>query len=218
MPFLPIEIPIEVVAVSRSLPAWHDVDGVRTFTSIIHTPSDSIDLTTDGVVGNKTAVHDGPVYVFFAHHYDYWTSKLSIDRSSWDWSHWGENITVRCSPILNEHEMRLGDVWMVGNEVTLQVCGSRVPCHKLSWRLGQSPKWLKELADSGFCGAYMRVLAGGTIQPGDRAKIVERRPDKVSCVCNILPSFHSLGCNIVYYSALANLSELVGVHLEAGIR
>lgn len=171
---------MEVVAVSFSRPEFHVVDGVRTLTSIIRKPCPSIELSSAGIVGNSTAAHDAPVYIFFANHYDYWATKLGVERSEWDWCHWGENITFKCSPLLNEHNFHLGDIWSVGSSVRLQVCGSRVPCNKLSWRCGQSAKWLRELADSGFCGVYMRILHGGIIVPGDEADLVESHPENMS--------------------------------------
>jgi ferredoxin-NADP reductase/MOSC domain-containing protein YiiM len=173
---------MEIVAVSTSTPSWHIIDGTKTLTSIIHKASPSITLTASGINGNKTAAHNAPVYIFFEHHYDYWTSKLGIQRSSWGACHWGENITFRCSsPALNEYDFCLGDVWNVGENVRLQVCGARVPCSRLAWRCGQGGRWLKELADSGLCGVYMRVLEGGVLRPGDRAGLVEKCEGSMNC-------------------------------------
>ncbi|KAM0340329.1 hypothetical protein ACHAPU_010542 [Fusarium lateritium] len=165
---------MEVVAVSQALPVLHKVNGLEMKTSIIHTPrklsSDYIELDEKGVVGNATAVHDGPVYICLAENYDYWCTELGIDRSDWDWCHWGENITLRCTGSrFSESDFRLGDIWRVGNSVRLQVCGSRVPCMKLSWRCGQKDSWLKTLSDTGRVGVYLRVLTKGRIYPGDIA-------------------------------------------------
>ncbi|KAH8881759.1 ferredoxin reductase-like protein [Thozetella sp. PMI_491] len=129
---------MEVVAVSRSLPQWLDINGQRILTSIIHNPltgpEDYIELHESGISGNKTAVHDGPVYGFFAEHYDYWCEKLGVDRTAWDWCHWGENITFRSTgdgadnptgANMTEHDMHLGDIWAVGDSVRLQLALSR---------------------------------------------------------------------------------------------
>lgn len=165
---------MEVLAVSHSLPTEHDVRGLKIKTSIIHTPlasaTDYIELNADGVVDNATAAHDGPVYVCLAENYDYWCAELNVDRASWGWCHWGENITFRCTgAALTERDFHLGDIWRVGPSVRLQVCGSRIPCMKLSWRCGQPDSWLKPLADSGRVGVYLRVLQGGRVHPGDVA-------------------------------------------------
>ena len=165
---------MEVLAVSHSFPTEQDVRGLKIKTSIIHTPlasvTDYIELDEAGVIDNATAAHDGPVYVCLAENYDYWCSELNVDRSSWDWCHWGENITFRCTEAsLTERDFHLGDIWRVGPSVRLQVCGSRIPCMKLSWRCGQPDSWLKPLADSGRVGIYLRVLQGGRVHPGDVA-------------------------------------------------
>ncbi|KAH7193387.1 uncharacterized protein B0J16DRAFT_395338 [Fusarium flagelliforme] len=123
---------MEAVAVSHSMPALHNINGLEIKTSIVHTPktstSEYIELNDDGIVGNATAVHDGPVYICLAENYEYWCAELGLDRSEWDWCHWGENITFRCTDkTLTESDFRLGDVWRVGSSVRLQVCGSRIP-------------------------------------------------------------------------------------------
>ncbi|KAK6724226.1 hypothetical protein SNK04_003058 [Fusarium graminearum] len=126
-----------------------------------------IELNEDGVIGNATAVHDGPVYICLAENYDYWCAELGVDRSEWDWCHWGENITFRCTDkTLTKSDFRLGDIWRVGRNIRLQVCGSRIPCMKLSWRCGQKDSWLKTLSNTGQVGVYLRVLSKG---PGNRA-------------------------------------------------
>ncbi|KAH9886370.1 pyruvate kinase-like protein [Xylariomycetidae sp. FL2044] len=165
---------MEVVAVSNSKPTWHDVHGMKLYTSIVHTPltspADYIEVNESGVAENQPAVHDGPVYIAFAENYDYWCKELGIDRESWGWCHWGENLSLRFkdpSKIRLEDEIHLGDVWKVGKTVRLEVCGSRVPCLKLAWRCRQKETWLKTLADSGRVGVYLRVLSGGRIHPGD---------------------------------------------------
>ncbi|KAF4463681.1 nitric oxide dioxygenase [Fusarium albosuccineum] len=161
---------MEAVAVSHALPVDHDVYGLKIKTSIIHTPSEYIELDENGVVDNATAAHDGPVYICLAENYDYWCTELGVDRSSWDWCHWGENITFRCTDkTLTEFDFHLGDIWRVGSTVRLQVCGSRIPCMKLSWRCGQKDSWLKTLSDTGKVGLYLRILTGGRIYPGDHA-------------------------------------------------
>lgn len=181
---------MEVVAVSRSMPKELDLGFMKLTTSLIHepltAPTDSIELDEkDGVVGNQPAVHDGPVYVFFAEHYDYWCAELGVDRAAWDWCHWAENITVRYKrnggggtekkPRRFETEMHLGEVWRIGPDVRLELCGSRIPCQKVSWRCGQKDSWLRPLAESGRVGVYMRVLQGGRVHPGDDV-VVESVP------------------------------------------
>ncbi|KAK8086073.1 globin domain-containing protein [Apiospora phragmitis] len=176
---------MEVVAVSRSIPKELDLGFMKMKTSLIHepltSPADYIEIDATGVVGNKPAVHDGPVYIFFAEHYDYWCSELGVDRAAWDWCHWAENITVRYKTGTGmaeprfETEMHLGEVWRVGPDVRLELCGARIPCQKVSWRCGQKDSWLRPLAESGRVGVYMRVLRGGRVHPGNEV-VVESLP------------------------------------------
>lgn len=127
------------------------------------------------------------MYICLAENYDYWCTELGIERSTWDWCHWGENITLKCTAEkLTEFNFRLGDVWKIGSAVRLQVCGARVPCMKLSWRCGQKDSWLKPLSDTGRVGVYLRVLTKGRIHPGDRAvkEFASEDPmDVVSFMC-----------------------------------
>ncbi|KAI0099148.1 pyruvate kinase-like protein [Nemania sp. FL0031] len=179
---------MEVVAVSASQPRFHDVNGIKMYTAIVRdaltAPSDYIELDGSGVVDNKPAVHDGPVYVCFAEHYDYWCDELGVDRSTWGWCHWGENLTLRFKDQVRlEDEIHIGDIWKVGERVRLQVCGARVPCSKLSWRCGQKDSWLPTLATSGRVGAYFTVLTGGRVHPGDNVSYESFSGDRLNIAC-----------------------------------
>ncbi|KAK6952751.1 hypothetical protein Daesc_005045 [Daldinia eschscholtzii] len=178
-----------VVAVSRSRPATHDIHSQPTITAIVRSPSTTPLVLTpeNGIEGHKSAVHDAQVYAFFAHHYDYWTSRLNIERSEWNWAFWGENLTLRAPEGIDEWSIHLGDRWVFsspdddtndgrqGDEkegVILEVVGGRSPCSRLAWRCGQPASWLAEVAKSGFCGVYLKVVRGGSIAPGATARII----------------------------------------------
>lgn len=170
--------PMRVVAVSRGTPSWQNIHGHQVRTSIARAPSkDPLVVNFGGIADNQLAAHNAEVYAFFAHHYDYWTGKLGIDRSSWDWCYWGENLTVESGSRVDERKLHLGDVWEVGcnsKSVLLEVCGGRVPCSRLAWRCGQPDVWLKEVAESGYCGVYLRVIRNGLLSVGDQVKIHRR--------------------------------------------
>ncbi|KAI1151485.1 pyruvate kinase-like protein [Nemania diffusa] len=178
---------MEVVAVSSSQPRFHNVNGIKLYTTIVRDaltePSDYIEIDKSGVLGNKPAVHDGPVYVCFAEHYDYWCNELGVDRSSWGWCHWGENLTLRFKDRVRlEDEIYIGDIWKIGETVRLQA-GARVPCMKLSWRCGQKDTWLPTLATSGRVGVYFRVLSGGRVHPGDQVSYESFSGDQLNIAC-----------------------------------
>ncbi|KAF7558025.1 hypothetical protein G7046_g5921 [Stylonectria norvegica] len=179
---------MEVVAVSQALPQMLDIGGRQVQTSIIHKPltqqGQFISLQpSGGIEDNFPAAHNGEVYAFFAHHYDYWTRELGLQRDLWDWCHWGENITFRCDEKITEADFHVGDVWKVGKEVVLKVCGSRVPCFKLAWRCGQKDSWLQPLAATGKCGIYLKIVKSGRIYPGDIAELQYKRSQQPLVDC-----------------------------------
>jgi MOSC domain-containing protein YiiM len=152
---------MEVRSVSFSTLTIRTIDGVPIKTSIVYTPTEQIEVSSEmGVMGNRTVVHNAPIYIFFAKHYDHWARTLGVQRSAWGECHWGENITFRFPPnskVMDDRDFHLGDIWSLGNSgVLLQVCGARVPCSRLSWRLNLPAKILPQLAASGFWSVYAR--------------------------------------------------------------
>ncbi|HVW69013.1 MAG TPA: MOSC domain-containing protein [Steroidobacteraceae bacterium] len=159
----------KVIAVSRATPRWIEIGGRPVETSIVRDPS-SVPLLfgPDGPEGNRTAVHTEHVLAFSAEHYDYWTRRLGIERERWAWCHWGENLTVAG---IDEHHLRVGDILRIGPSAVFEVTSPRIPCFKLSWRLGQPDTVLKQLCEDGRIGFYLRVLAPGVIGPGDTLRL-----------------------------------------------
>jgi ferredoxin-NADP reductase/MOSC domain-containing protein YiiM len=160
--------------------------GHRVHSAIVRRPRDGplTFVPGRGIQGHESAAHNAEVYAFFAQHYDRWSAQLGIPRKDWDWCHWGENLTLRVPPGLDENSVRLGDRWEFAGGVHLEVCGARVPCSRLAWRLGQPDAWLNELASTGCCGVYLRVVRGGEIQAGDAGWLVQTR-ESAPCVATI---------------------------------
>lgn len=154
-----------VVAVSVAQPSWREVYGRQVFTSIVREASEQpVQFGTGGPEGNMTAVHTEEVFAFFAEHYDFWAARLGIERDAWGRCHWGENLMLSGMP--GEAELRIGDRFRIG-EALLEVTSPRIPCFKLSWRLGQPESFLRELIESGRMGCYLRVVEPGRIGAGD---------------------------------------------------
>lgn len=177
-----------------------------TLTAIVRPPSTApLILTPEkGIEGHKSAVHDAQVYAFFAKHYDYWTVRLGIERSQWDWAFWGENLTLDVPEGVDERNIMLGDRWVFSDaspnanghrtagvdhtdyegsavgygSVVLEVCGGRSPCSRLAWRCGQPASWLAEVAKTAFCGVYLKVVRGGSISPGDTVTVIPTKKEK----------------------------------------
>lgn len=115
-------------------------------------------------------VHGGPdkaVCVYPAARYPYWEHDLGL--ASLPAGGFGENFTVDG---VVESDVCVGDVYRVGG-ATVQVSQPRGPCWKLArrWRV-------KDLAvrfqRTGFTGWYLRVLAEGSVRPGQDLTLVER--------------------------------------------
>ncbi|OCK96674.1 PK beta-barrel-protein domain-containing protein-like protein [Cenococcum geophilum 1.58] len=141
--------------------------GHKTLTSIVRTPSEGpLRISKErGISNHQSAAHDAQIYAFFAHHYDFWTQKLGVNCEEWD-----------CT-LLDEGDVYVGDIWEFDNGepekgVVLQVCGGRVPCSRLAWRCKQKSSWLAEVAETGFCGVYLRVIQGGEIRAGSKTCVI----------------------------------------------
>lgn len=171
-------MPGRVVAVSVARPRWQEMYGRRVFSSIIRAPSaDPLLFAHGGPEGNETAVHTEEVFAFFAEHYDHWAARLGIDRADWGACHWGENLMLSGLP--GEDALRIGDRFRIG-EALLEVTSPRIPCFKLSWRLGQPESFLKDLIASGRIGCYLRVIEPGRIAAADEARLERPAADAIS--------------------------------------
>lgn len=191
------------------------INSQPTLTAIVRSPSTTPLILTpeNGIEGHKSAAHDAQVYAFFSKHYDYWTARLDIERSQWDWAFWGENLTLDVPEGVDERNIMLGDRWVfsspshkrnrdadsagheslaVGDEsVVLEVCGGRSPCSRLAWRCGQPASWLTEAAKTGFCGVYLKVVRGGSISPGDKVTVIPTKSKQTAPVATIAQCLYS---------------------------
>jgi ferredoxin-NADP reductase/MOSC domain-containing protein YiiM len=156
----------EVVAVSTARPQWQEMYGRQVYSAIVRRAADEpLHFGTGGPEGNETAVHTEEVYAFFAEHYDHWAAELGVDRGQWSDCYWGENLMLRGD--LREDCLHVGDRFRIG-EALLEVTSPRIPCFKLSWRLGQPEAFLSTLIASGLMGAYFRVIEPGFIEAGSK--------------------------------------------------
>lgn len=128
-----------------------------------------------GLVGDflgDTRHHGGDtqaVYAFAREELDWWAGELGRDLPS---GMFGENLTTTG---LDVDGALVGEVWAVGDEVVLEVCGPRIPCSTFTARMGERG-WAKRFAARGRTGAYLSVVVPGTIRSGD-AVVVRSRPD-----------------------------------------
>ncbi|KQU69343.1 hypothetical protein ASD62_15925 [Phycicoccus sp. Root563] len=126
-----------------------------------------------GVVGDFIAdvKHHGgdqqAVYAYAREELDAWQERLGRELAD---GVFGENLTTTG---LEVDGALLGERWAVGDEVVLEVCGPRVPCATFQARMGERG-WVKRFTEVGNTGAYLSVVTGGEVRPGDAIEVVSR--------------------------------------------
>ncbi|MBV8993868.1 MAG: MOSC domain-containing protein [Pseudonocardiales bacterium] len=124
---------------------------------------------------------DKAVYAYAREDLNWWSDDLGVPLSP---GAFGENITVAGVAVT---EAVVGERWRV-NDVLLEVCAPRTPCYKLGIRMG-ADGFPRRFAAAGRPGAYLRILAAGTIAAGD-ALIVEHRPSHGVTVQAVADAYH----------------------------
>lgn len=118
-------------------------------------------LAGDFIGGN--AFHGGDlkaVYAFAREELDLWEQRLGRPLPP---GAFAENLTTIG---LDVDAGRVGDRWAVGDDVVLEVTSPRTPCRTFSHRMAVKG-WMRMFAEHGRPGAYLRVVTGGTVRPGD---------------------------------------------------
>jgi MOSC domain-containing protein YiiM len=105
------------------------------------------------------------VYAFAREELDQWERRLSSELPD---GSFGENLTLEG---LDVDAACVGDRWAIGDEVVLEVTGPRIPCVTFAHRMG-IPGWLRTFAEVGRTGAYLGIVAAGTIRRGDPVRVV----------------------------------------------
>jgi len=113
------------------------------------------------------------VYAFAREELDRWAERLGRELAD---GLFGENLTTAG---LDVDAARVGDRWSVGDEVVLEVTGPRIPCATFAHRMGERG-WLRTFTEVGRTGAYLAIVDGGTVRPGDAVEVVARAEHQVS--------------------------------------
>lgn len=125
------------------------------------------------VEGDRQAdrrVHGGPdkaVYAYAAEDTAWWAGELARDLVP---GVFGENLTTEGVEVTGAV---IGERWRVGEEVVLEVCQPRLPCSKLGIAFGDG-KMVRRFGEAARPGAYLRILAEGSIGEGDAIEVVDR--------------------------------------------
>lgn len=114
-------------------------------------------------IGNQK-LHGGDdqaVYAYAREDLDAWQARLDRPLSN---GMFGENLTTTGVDVT---QALIGERWCVGGDgLVLEVSAPRTPCRTFSAFL-QLPNWIKTFTDAGIPGAYLRVIAPGTVRAGD---------------------------------------------------
>ena len=119
--------------------------------------------------------HGGPdkaVHAHFAQHLEHWGHVRGWPLAPGEI---GENLLLSApagGDAPDERSICIGDVVAVGSAL-LQVSQPRIPCFKQAAALGLADG-VRQVADSGRCGLYLRVLDPGVLQRGATVWLVER--------------------------------------------
>ncbi|KAK2745325.1 hypothetical protein FQN55_006230 [Onygenales sp. PD_40] len=136
-------------------------------------------------------------------HYKAWMNDLPSIRHLFTPGGFGENlVAIRA----NEHNVCIGDVIAIGEEVVVQVSLPRQPCYKLNHRF-QVKDISRRTQQLGRTGWLYRVLAEGHIQEGDLIRLVERKHPKWT-IANIQHYLHRETGNVEAMRELVGIPEL----------
>lgn len=111
---------------------------------------------------------DQAVYAFAAEDLAWWSDQIGRTLVPGEF---GENLTTAGVEL---NDARIGERWRVGSTL-LEVASVRIPCSVFAGFVDQ-PRWVKRFTRVGRPGPYLRVIEEGSIAPGDRIEVVERRP------------------------------------------
>ena len=141
----------------------------------VRAPGGKRDGMGSGLVGDEIGDHrhhggdEQAVYAYAREELDSWERRLGRQLPN---GIFGENLTTAG---LEVSEAVLGERWLVGDTVVLQVTGPRIPCGTFRAHMAEKG-WLKSFTHVARSGAYLSVVVPGTIRAGDPVSVVHR-PD-----------------------------------------
>ena len=177
-----------VISVNRGKEASLLIDGKPGRTGIDKQPAAGpIAIGKLGLDGDECADKenhggvDQAVYAYAREDLDWWTERLGRGLRN---GIFGENITTAGIDISST---LIGEVWQLGSAL-VQITAPRIPCVTFKSWLGE-PQWVKRFAAAGKPGAYLRVLAEGTVRAGDDLTVLGR-PDQAVTVAESMQAYY----------------------------
>lgn len=138
--------------------------------------STPLTLSKAGFAGDEQgdmAKHGGPekaVHQYPFEHYTEWAQTLGDHPRLAASGAFGENMSTIG---LTEADVAIGDVFRLGTAL-VEVSQGRQPCWRLNERFGRKTM-ARDMQDSGRTGWYYRIIETGTVAPGDRLTLLDRK-------------------------------------------
>jgi MOSC domain-containing protein YiiM len=177
-----------IVSVNRGREAEMIIGGRPGRSAIRKLPVDGpVTVRTLGLDGDECADKenhggvDQAVYVYGREDLDWWTERLGRELRDGEF---GENITTAG---IDVSAALIGETWQLGPAV-VQITSPRIPCVTFQSWLDEA-HWVKRFAAAGRPGAYLRVLAEGTVAAGDDITVLSR-PECAVTVAESMQAFY----------------------------
>lgn len=116
---------------------------------------------------------DQAVYAYAREDLDDWAKELGRELPN---GVFGENLTTSGLDVTGA---LIGERWLIGKDVLLEVTSCRIPCRTFATWLDERG-WMKRFTQDARPGAYLRVLTPGDIQAGDPVEIAFRPDHEVT--------------------------------------
>jgi MOSC domain-containing protein YiiM len=107
------------------------------------------------------------VYAYAREDLDDWQAELRRPLGD---GVFGENLTTAGVDVT--HAL-IGERWLVGAGLVLEVSGPRIPCATFQGWLAREG-WVRRFTEAAVPGAYLRVVRPGEVRPGDPVAVVHR--------------------------------------------
>jgi len=139
----------------------------------VRAPGSKADGLGSGLVGDHIGDRsnhggdDQAVYAYAREDLDDWEVVLGRSLSP---GSFGENLTTLG---LDVTSALIGERWSIGDDVELQITDPRIPCSTFRGWIG-TPGWLRTFTAAAKPGAYLRILAPGSIAAGDTITVTHR--------------------------------------------
>ena len=133
------------------------------------------------------------LYAYAREDLDWWVERLGRELGN---GQFGENITTMGLDVTGAV---IGERWQIGTAV-VQITSPRIPCVTFQSWMGEE-HWVKRFAAAGRPGAYLRVIAPGSVGAGDEVKVVSSPAARVTVAESML----------AYYGDEAIMRRLLGV-------